>query len=242
MAARDDVIPKAKTGEAGAVFATHVLGQRSGVARRDGHWADLLRPEVGDLAAVGAAYAAGDITTAHVEVAARAHRDLGTQAREAMVEVEVPDGDSDGAEELRAALAALTDGFTATARQVRVVDVLLAHYARSMSVTELEAIAARIVATLTRPDPARAKAGHERRYLHMSQLPDGTWRARFACGPDQGLLIKRALAAYSEPRPGKGIDQHGVEHQIPDERDLGARQIDALTDIATLALTEPSWL
>src|ERR671933_1296367 len=57
--ARDDVIPKARVGDAGAVFAHHALGQRRGAARRDAHWAGLLRPEVGDLPAVGAAVAAG---------------------------------------------------------------------------------------------------------------------------------------------------------------------------------------
>jgi hypothetical protein len=57
MDGRADVIPKAKVGDAGAVFASHVLGQRPGTARRDGRWAGLLRGEVGDLAAVGAAYA-----------------------------------------------------------------------------------------------------------------------------------------------------------------------------------------
>ena len=72
--ARDDVIPKAKVGDAGAVFAHHGLGQRRWVARRDAHWAGLLRSEVGDLPAVGAALAAGDITPAHVEVAVRATR------------------------------------------------------------------------------------------------------------------------------------------------------------------------
>src|SRR5690348_2611372 len=95
MDARDDVIPKAKVGDAGAVFAHHVLGQRRGTARRDGRWAWLLRPEVGDLPAVGTALAAGDITTAHVEVAVRAHRDLGAQAREALVECQIPEGVSD---------------------------------------------------------------------------------------------------------------------------------------------------
>src|ERR687885_1869319 len=37
--ARDDVIPKAKVGDAGAVFAAHGLGQRRGSARRDAHLA-----------------------------------------------------------------------------------------------------------------------------------------------------------------------------------------------------------
>ena len=113
--------------------------------------------------------------------------------------------------------------------------MLLAHYARRFTVTELEAIADRIVATLNPPDP---KGAHERRYLHMSQLPDGTWRARFECGPEQGLRIKRALAAFSAPRPGTAIDADGVEHAIPDTRDLGARQIDAVTDIITIALAK----
>src|ERR687886_2000775 len=72
--ARDDVIPKAKVGDAGAVFASQALGQRRGAARRDAHWAGLLRPEVGDLPTGGAAFPAGDVTTAHVEVAARPHR------------------------------------------------------------------------------------------------------------------------------------------------------------------------
>src|SRR5690242_15138748 len=44
--ARDDVIPKARAGQAAAVFATHTLGQRPGTARRDARCAGLLRPEV----------------------------------------------------------------------------------------------------------------------------------------------------------------------------------------------------
>src|ERR687885_1900055 len=104
MDARDDVIPKAKVGDAGAVFASHVLGQRRGTARRDAHWASLLRPEVGDLPAMGAAFAAGDVSAAHVEVAVRAHKELGAAAREALVECHLPDADKvqSDSDELRA--------------------------------------------------------------------------------------------------------------------------------------------
>jgi hypothetical protein len=94
--ARDDVIPKARVGDAGAVFAHHGLGQRRGTARRDALWAGLLRLEVGDLPAVGAAFAAGDISPAHVEVAVRAHRELGAAVRDALMDCQipqVPDGD-----------------------------------------------------------------------------------------------------------------------------------------------------
>src|SRR4051794_8511906 len=235
MDARDDVIPKARVGEAGAVFGSHVLGQRRGTARRDALWAGLLRAEVGDLPAVGAAYAAGDITPAHVEVAVRAHKQVGAAAREALVECTTPDPDRDRDGQLRAALAGLSDGFTARVRQIRIVDAMLAHYARRHTVTELEAIAARIVAEV---NPPTDKSAHERRYLYMSQLPDGSWVGRFSCGPAQGLVIKRAIAAGSAPRPGTAIDADGVEHPIPDTRDLGARQIDALHDIVTIGLAK----
>ena len=91
MDARDDVIPKARVGDAGAVFAS----PRAGAAPRrppggTAVWAGLLRPEVGDLPAVGAAYAAGDISAAHVEVVVRAHRDLGARVREALVDCQIP--------------------------------------------------------------------------------------------------------------------------------------------------------
>src|SRR3954447_26881722 len=130
MDARDDVIPKARVGDAGAVFGSHVLGERRGTARRDALWAGLLRPEVGDLPAVGAAYAAGDITPAHVEVAVRTHKQLGAAVRDAVVDGEVPDDDGDPEGQLGAGLASLTDAFTARVRRIRVVDVMLAHYAR----------------------------------------------------------------------------------------------------------------
>src|ERR671933_2767686 len=89
--ARDDVIPKARVGDAGAVFANHGLGQRRGSARRDALWAGLLRPEVGDLPAMGAAFAAGDVSSAHVEVAVRAHKALGAAARERLMGCQIPD-------------------------------------------------------------------------------------------------------------------------------------------------------
>src|SRR3954452_20069698 len=233
--ARDDVIPKARVGEAGAVFGSHVLGQRRGTARRDALWAGLLRAEVGDLPAVGAAYAAGDITPAHVEVAVRAHKQVGAAARDALVECTTPDPDRDRDGQLRAARAGLSDAFTAGVRQIRIVDAMRAHYARRHTVAELEAIAARIVAEV---NPPTDKSGHERRYLYMSQLPDGTWVGRFSCGPAQGLVIKRAIAAGSAPRPGAAIDGDGVEHAIPDRRDFGPRQIDALHDIVTIGLAK----
>jgi hypothetical protein len=45
------------------------------------------------------------------------------------------------------------------------------------------------------------------------------------------MRLKRIIAAGSAPRPGLAVDADGVEHPIPDTRDRGARQIDALLDI-----------
>src|SRR4051794_35931976 len=111
--ARDDVIGKARVGDASAVFGAHVLGQRRGTARRDARWAGLLRAEVGDLPAVGAAYAAGDISPAHVEVAVRCHKELGAAVREELVECRIPhpDPDPDGDADLGAVLAGVSGGF-----------------------------------------------------------------------------------------------------------------------------------
>ena len=83
--ARDDVVPKARPGQAAAVFGLHVLRQSRARARREAHTAALLRPEVGDLPRIGAALSAGDIASGHVDVAVRAHRDLGQAARDKLI-------------------------------------------------------------------------------------------------------------------------------------------------------------
>ncbi len=240
MYARDDVIPKARVGDAGAVFGQHVLGQRRSTARRHAQDALLLRPDAGDLPCVGAVHAAGDVSEQHVEVAVRAHRRLGAAVRDELVDcsplaaAEVADGaEAQTLRELDAVLGELSDGFTRPVRQVLVVDATLAFYARRLTVAELSAVADRIVATLA---PPSSEGSHERRYLHLSQVPGGGWVGRFECSAAQGLLIERALAAVSAPRPGVAIDADGVRRELPDTRDLGARQMDGLSELVAVAL------
>ena len=123
----------------------------------------------------------------------------------------------------------------ASIRQVLLVDAVLVFYARRMDVDCLEAVAHRIVEAL---NPKTPKGAHERRYLHMSRTPDGAWRGRFECGSAQGAFIKAVLAAFAAPRPGAAIDADGVERALPDERDFGARQMDAVVDIFAAALAK----
>ena len=59
MDARDDVVPKARAGQASIAFQQHALGVDHHTARRDSTTAHLLDPDTGDLKTIGAAFAAG---------------------------------------------------------------------------------------------------------------------------------------------------------------------------------------
>jgi hypothetical protein len=70
----------------------------------------------------------------------------------------------------------------------------------------------------------------------MSSTFDGSWVGRFSCGAAQGAVLKAALTALAAPRPGMAVDADGVARVIPDDRDLGARQMDALIELVQAAL------
>jgi hypothetical protein len=172
---REDLVPRARAGQAALVFQQHVLGMVPAQARRDAATAGLLRPEVGDLPRIGRAYAAGDILRGHVDVVVRAHRVLGAAAREVPVPLAElsqvhldpavtipasplergpgtdpapgtePGSGEEGADplgEVLAELAAEAGPFACSVPQVRVVDAVLAHYARVLTVPELAVLAA----------------------------------------------------------------------------------------------------
>jgi hypothetical protein len=229
---RDDVVPRTRGSQA-AAFGQHALGLPRGQAHRDARDAAHLA-QGGDLQELGSAYADGALSRAHVDVATRTHHALGAAARDAVVPV--ADLRAMAAElgptgaALEALLAVADDGGI---RQIRVVDAVLAHHARRLSVPEFDAVARRIVDHLNPPSDQRA---HEQRFLHMSSTFDGSWVGKFSCGAAQGAVLKAALSALSAPRPGLAIDGDGVERVIPDERDLGARQMDALMELVAAAL------
>src|SRR3954469_3487005 len=229
---RDDVVRRTRGSQA-AAFGQHALGLPRGQAHRDARDAGLLA-QGGDLQELGSAYADGALSRAHVDVATRTHHALGAAARDAVVPV--ADLRAMAAElgptgaALEALLAAVNDEGI---RQIRVVDAVLAHHARRLSVPEFDVLARRIVDHLNPPSDQRA---HEQRFLHMSSAFDGSWVGKFSCGAAQGAVLKAALSALSAPRPGLAIDGDGVKRVIPDERDLGARQMDALMELVSAAL------
>ena len=207
MDARDDVVPKARAGQASVAFQQHALGIDHGTARRDSTTAHLLHPDTGDLKLMGAAYAAGEVLRGHVDVAVRTHRDLGEKIREELIPLE-------------------QDG-SGCVRRIQAVDALLAEKSRAWSVRELDRFARALVEELNPKTPAGA---HERRFLYASPDANGNLVGKFACGATHGALILAVLAAGNALRPGLAIDPDGVERVLPDTRDLGQRNMDALTD------------
>ena len=203
MDARDDVVPKARAGQASIAFQQHALGVDHGTARRDSTAAQLLDPDTGDLKVIGAAYAAGEVLRGHVDVAVRAHRDLGERIREELIPVE---GEAGGG------------GWV---RRVEVVDAFLAAKAHRLSVKELDRLARALVEELNPKTPAGA---HERRFLYASPDANGNLVGKFACAATQGALILAVLAAGNGLRPGLAIDPDGVERVLPDTAGSGAAE------------------
>ncbi len=210
MDARDDVVPKARAGQASIAFQQHALGVDHGTARRDSTTAQLLDPDTGDLKVIGAAYAAGRCcagtwTSRSAPTATSAKR-----MREELIPVEGEGG---------------------WVRRIEAVDALLAEKSRAWGVRELDRLARALVEELNPKTPAGA---HERRFLYASPDANGNLVGKFACAATQGALILAVLAAGNAPRPGLAIDPHGVERVLPDTRDLGQRNLDALTDCLAL--------
>src|SRR3954467_15794086 len=213
--ARDDVVPRARSGQASVTFQEHALGLDHATAKRDTTAARLLDPDTGDLKVMGAAFAAGTVLRGHVEVAVRTHRDLGAKLREEIVPVPDENGVVVGC-----------------VRRIEAMDELLTLKAQRLGVEQVDRFARDLVDKLNPKTPAGA---HERRFLHATPDRDGTVVGKFACGATQGALLLAVLAASNAPRPGLAIDADGVEHVLRDERDLGQRNMDALTDALALA-------
>jgi hypothetical protein len=177
-------------------------------ARFDSTAARLLSPDTGDLAQVGGALAAGEVHPGHADVAVRVHTQLGAGVR------------------------GRVDPSTGQVC-LDVVDGVLAAQARAASVAELDRFGRRLVEQL---NPVSPNGAHQRRYLYLSPLPDGSLLGKFACGPAQAALLRAAVTAGAAPRPGVGIDADGVRHDLPDERTAAQRRMDALTEIITAGL------
>src|SRR4051812_36946008 len=179
---RDDVVPRVRSGVSRAAAFLRGNGADAARAARDAAAARLVCGESPDLAEVGTAYTAGEISRAHLDVAVRTCVKLGAAARNALMPVQDPQ------------TAEVTER-----RCVELVDAGLAEQARRFSVPEFARIDERLVQNLNPPEPGDA---HRRRYLLLSRLADGSVRGPFAFGPAQAPTLAAVLAALAGPGPG----------------------------------------
>jgi hypothetical protein len=225
---RDDVVPQARSGQASVAFQQHALGLDPFVARRESATAHLLAADRGDLAVMGAAYASGRVHRGHVDVAVRTCRELGARIRDELIPLDRDDPDL---ADLARHLAPDTEG-DIWVRRIAVVDTKLTAWSTRLPVPTVDALARALVREL---NPKAPPGGHEQRFLYMSQDLNGNWLGRFSCGQTQGALLRAAIAAGARPRPGLAIDEGGVQRELPDTRDLGQRNMDALADLVAIA-------
>src|SRR4051794_36731434 len=136
---RDDVVPRVRSGVSRAAAFLRGNGADAARAARDAAAARLVCGESADLAETGAAYAAGEISRAHLDVAVRSHEKLGAAARNALMPVQDP-----------------RTGEVSERRCMELFDATLAEQARRFSVPEFTRIAERLVQNLNPPEPGDA--------------------------------------------------------------------------------------
>src|SRR3954447_7596859 len=159
---RDDVVPRARTGQASVAFQQHALGLDPFVARRESAAAHRLAGRSGELPAMGAGHASRRVHPGHVDVAVRTYRELGARLRGELIPLDrnAPDlADLAGHSEPDA------EGEVWLPRMA-VVDAQLTAWSTRLSVPTVDALARALVREL---NPKAPPGGHEQRFLYMSQ-------------------------------------------------------------------------
>ena len=211
---RPDAVPGVRPGQAAKAFLVQAVHVESAQAARDVSAARALDADTGDLPSLGAAYAAGEVTRGHVDVAVRAlarvPRHLLTMA------------DQDGA---------------TGAQQV---DRFLTDTARMLAPTDTERVAAQLLAVLD-PDGADRfdPAAVSRRSASLVFDSTGMGILRAVLDPAGAATVRTALAHYSAPEPaGTAGDDDGARLTVADSRTAAQRGADALVQIARIALAQ----
>jgi len=109
---------------------------------------------------------------------------------------------------------------------------LLAGHARSFGPQELRRIATRIIDAV-HPDGTRPaeQLTHDRRDLHVSPLPDGSYHLEGRLTPALGAQLTAVLSPLAKPRSTTLTLPDGRQVEKPDDRSHGQRLHDALDDV-----------
>jgi len=210
---RPEAVPGARVGTTAATFLVHGCRVSPGQAHRDVAAAHAIDPGGGELAQLGAALAAGEVSRAHVDVAVRAMNRIPGHLTRAVDE----------------------DGVSGAER----VDAFLTEQSKILAPYATDRLARQLLATLD-PDGSDRfdPAAFERRGLSCAVDATGMLVGRFQLDPAAAASVKAALDAYAAPGPrtlSEGED--GQQVLVGDDRTRPQRYADALTAIARRALT-----
>ena len=209
---RPEAVAGARPGTTAATFLIHALRVSNGRAHADVAAAHAIDPDTGQLPALGAAMAAGQVSRGHLDVAVR------TLTR-------VP---------ARLATTFDQDGVSGAER----IDAFLTEHSRHLPPTGTDRLARHLLATLNpealdRYDPD----AFTRRALTCAVDATGMLIGRFHLDPAAGAAVKAALDHYAAPTPPTPAEDRAGEQTllIGDDRTRPQRYADALTTIARTA-------
>ena len=237
---RPGAVPGALAGKVAQTFLTHGLNRSPGRAHRDVDAARALfvpssptcvagdgRPGEVALAAVGEAFAAGEVGREHVDVAVRCLQ-------------QVP---------LELARATGGEGVTGTRR----VDAYLAENAKVFDPRQLARLGGHLTAVLD-PDGTHARDGfdpdaYRRRDVRLHDGGGGMTLGRMQLDPVGAVWVKSALNHFAYPAGQNGSDEPsgsgsgasggaGAQQviRVTDDRNQGQRYADALVAVCRLAM------
>jgi hypothetical protein len=209
--ARPSAVPGAATGKTAATFLIHATNASPGQAHADVTVARAMDPEVGPLPATAAAFAAGEISRAHADIAVRCLQRIPKHLAEAMDD----------------------DGVSGAAK----VDAFLAEHSRSLPPKATENLARQLLSVLDpsgddRYDPE----AHLRRRVTRSIDSTGMGIGHWQLDPAATAAFYAVLDYFAAPRSAtSAIDENGHPALIPDQRTKAQRDADALYAMALAA-------
>jgi len=198
-------------------FLTEALRETPAQAERDLKAAAALGGPSAVLPVLGAAFAAGEVSREHVDVAVRT---MGALPKVLKTKV-IPEGRVD------------QDGVLQDATGAQVIDDVLTAQARVMQPVAVQRLCRELRQRLDpdRVDRFDADAA-ERSTCSMRTDFAGMTILHLITDPVNGLLIRAAIARRSKPRPaGTAVDETGATVVVPDRRTAGQRQAEAAVEL-----------
>jgi outer membrane biosynthesis protein TonB len=208
---RPSAVPGAATGKTAATFLIHATNTSPAQDHTDVTVARAMDPETGPLPRTAAAFAAGEISRAHTDVAVRCLHKIPKHLADAV--------DADGS----------------TGRQK--VDAFLADHSRTLPPKATEHLARHLLSVLDptgtdRYDPQAHLRRRVTRTIDSTGMGIGHWQL----DPTATATFYAVLDTFAAPHPATtAIDEHGHPALIPDQRTKPQRDADALYAMALAA-------